>query len=147
MEKLDVGLYENEERRLRIVPVMVFVDPKCYQCFKLVEALERKGFECNVINVHNASSKKFLTQYRDAISSSQEYSDKCNPHPELDLSDSTYNNIDWDKVPLPFYHPVLLTPEGFYVYDDLFLECEGNDSKVNEDLLNQIMVFLVRMWN
>jgi hypothetical protein len=68
-------------------------------------------------------------------------------HPELDLSDSSYDDIDWDKVPLPFYHPVLLTPEGFYVHDDLFLDCGCKVPQVNEELLDKIMISLVRIWN
>jgi glutaredoxin len=58
--------------RTRIVPIMVFVDPNCNQCIKLVEALHRKGFQCNVLDVYARASKKYLTWYGEAISRSIE---------------------------------------------------------------------------
>lgn len=147
MEKVDADWPETAERRLRIVPIMVFVDPKCHQCIRLVEVLDRKGFECNVLDVNAASSKKFLKRYSDALASASEQPERTDPHPVLDLSDSSYDDIDWNKVHLPFSHPVLLTPEGFYVYPDFFRDHAVNGSTVDEELLDQIMIFLVRIWN
>jgi hypothetical protein len=137
----------TEEERTRIVPIMVFVDPNCNQCIKLVEALHRKGFQCNVLDVYARASKKYLTWYGEAISRSIEEKGDYNPIPKFDGYDESYDHIDWDEVRPPFSHPVMLTPEGFYLYPDLFLDYDVRGSTVDEELLDRIMAILTSIWN